>query len=320
VPDHDTELLKRIHRTMVRIRRFEERAVELFMAGELPGFLHSYLGQEAVAAGVCAALRQDDYITSTHRGHGHVIAKGLELDRMMAELYAKTTGYCKGKGGSMHIADFSRGILGANGIVGAGIPIGAGAALSARMRRSGQVVVSFFGEGATSQGSFHEAANLAAVWRLPLVLVCENNLYAVSTHRSQQNRLSDIAQRAAAYGFPGVTVDGNDPVAVYQAAVPAIERARAGEGPSLIECQTYRWLGHYVGDPGAYRPKEEYAEWKARDPVPRFETRLEAEGVLPREQIESVREEVRREVEAAVEFARQSPSPRPEDALEDLYA
>ena len=305
---------------MVRIRRFEERAVELFMAGELPGFLHSYLGQEAVAAGACAALRDDDYITSTHRGHGHVIAKGLCLDRMMAELYGRTTGYCKGKGGSMHIADFSLGILGANGIVGGGIPIATGAALSAQMRKSGQVAVSFFGDGATNQGSFHEAANMAAAWTLPVVYVCENNQYAVSTHQSRHQKLQRIAERAAAYGFPGVTVDGNDPAAVYAVVCNAVERARGGEGPSFIECLTYKWMGHYVGDPGHYRPKEEVAEWKQRDPLPRYERALEEQGVLSREDIEEVHRHVRDEIEAAVEFARRSPLPRPEDALEDLLA
>ncbi len=314
------ELLARIHTTMVRIRRFEERAIELFMAGELPGFLHSSLGQEAVAAGACAALREDDYITSTHRGHGHVIAKGLRLDRMMAELYGNKTGYCKGKGGSMHIADFARGVLGANGIVGAGIPIATGAALSIKMRRSAQVALAFFGDGATSQGAFHEAANLAAVWELPVIYVCENNLYAVSLHQSRQMKVADVAQRAAAYGFPGWVVDGNDPVAVYQAVARAAERARQGGGPTLIECKTYRWMGHYIGDPGNYRPAEEVAQWKARDPLALFERRLIEQGLLPQEEIARVHHEVQAEVEAAVEFARRSPAPSPEDALEDMPA
>ena len=312
-------VLKHMHRTMLRIRRFEERAVELFLARELPGFLHSYLGQEASATGVCAALRRDDYITSTHRGHGHVIAKGLELNRMMAELYGRTTGYCKGKGGSMHIADFSRGILGANGIVGGGIPIAAGAALSAKMRRSGQVVAAFFGDGASSQGSFHEAANLASCWNLPIVFVCENNQYAVSTPCGCQMRIPDVALRGAAYGFPGIKVDGNDPVAVYLVAGEAVERARSGGGPTLIETKTYKWLGHYVGDPGAYRPREEVAGWKANDPIPRYEKYLVERGVMSGEEIAAVRREVYAELEAAVEFARSSPLPRPEDALEDFY-
>ena len=314
----DPALLLRIHLTMVRIRQFEQRAIELFMAGELPGFLHSGLGQEAVPAGVCAALREDDYITSTHRGHGHVIAKGLSFDRMMAELYGRTTGYCKGKGGSMHIADFSQGVLGANGIVGAGIPIATGAALSAQMRRSGQVVVAFFGDGATSQGAFHEAANLAAVWNLPVVYVCENNLYAVSTPVSRQMRVNSVAQRAAAYGFPGVTVDGNDPLAVYEAARAAVERARSGGGPTLLECRTYRWMGHYIGDPATYRPAEEVAWWKERDPLALFERKLIETDICSQEEIQRVHEQVRAELEAAIEFARQSPAPAPEDALTDL--
>jgi acetoin:2,6-dichlorophenolindophenol oxidoreductase subunit alpha len=314
----DPALLLRIHLTMVRIRQFEQRAIELFMAGELPGFLHSCLGQEAVPAGVCAALREDDYITSTHRGHGHVIAKGLSFDRMMAELYGRTTGYCKGKGGSMHIADFSQGVLGANGIVGAGIPIATGAALSAQMRRSGQVVVAFFGDGATSQGAFHEAANLAAVWNLPVVYVCENNLYAVSTPVSRQMRVNSVAQRAAAYGFPGVTVDGNDPLAVYEAARAAVERARSGGGPTLLECRTYRWMGHYIGDPATYRPAEEVAWWKERDPLALFERKLIETDICSQEEIQRVHEQVRAELEAAIEFARQSPAPAPEDALTDL--
>lgn len=309
-----------MHLTMVRIRRFEERAIELFMAGELPGFLHSCLGQEAVPAGACAALRADDYITSTHRGHGHVIAKGLSLDRMMAELYGKSAGYCKGKGGSMHIADFARGVLGANGIVGGGIPIATGAALSIQMRRSRQVVVAFFGDGAVSQGSFHEAANLAAVWNLPIVYVCENNLYAVSTPQSRQTKLKDLAQRAAAYGFPGMVVDGNDPVAVYQAVAPAVARAREGGGPTLIECKTYKWMGHYIGDPGIYRPPEEVAQWKARDPLVCFERHLIEQAVCSEQELEQVHQRVQAELEAAVDFARRSPAPRPEDAMEDLPA
>lgn len=312
------EVMKAIHMTMVKIRCFEERAVELFMAQELPGFLHSYLGQEAVAAGACACIREDDYITSTHRGHGHVIAKGLRLDRMMAELFAKTTGYCKGKGGSMHITDFSKGVLGANGIVAAGVPIATGAALSAKMRKSGQVVICFFGDGAANQGVFFEAANLGAVWSLPVVYVCENNLYAVSTHQRQHQKIEDISTRAAAFGFPGVCADGNDPIAVYRAVAPAVHRARRGEGPTLIECKTYRWLGHYVGDPGRYRPVGEVAEWKAKDPVLRYERYLREQNVMSAAEMESVHAQVKREVDAAVEFARVSPLPQPEDALADV--
>ncbi len=312
------EVMKAMHRNMVKIRRFEERAVELFMAQELPGFLHSYLGQEAVAAGACACLREDDYITSTHRGHGHIIAKGLRLDRMMAELFAKSTGYCKGKGGSMHITDFSKGVLGANGIVAGGIPIATGAALSAKMRKSGQVVVCFFGDGASNQGAFYEAANLGAVWSLPVIYICENNLYAVSTHQSRHQKIKDISTRALAFGFPGVTTDGNDPIKVYRAVALAVLRARQGKGPTLIECKTYKWLGHYVGDPGNYRPSEEVAEWKAQDPLPRYERFLLEEAVMSATEMVGVHEEVKMEMDAAVEFARRSPSPQPVDALQDV--
>jgi pyruvate dehydrogenase E1 component alpha subunit len=309
-----------MHLIMVRIRQFEERAIQLFMAQEMPGFLHSYLGQEAVAAGVCEALEQQDSITSTHRGHGHVIAKGLRLDRMMAELFGKRTGYCKGKGGSMHIADFSCGVLGANGIVGGGIAIAAGAALASKLRGTNRVVVTFFGDGAMNQGSFHEAANMAAIWELPVIFVCENNLYAVSTHQTRHTKLTDLSERARAYGFPGRSVDGNDPVAVYEAASDAVQRARRGEGPTLLECKTYKWMGHYIGDPGTYRPAEEVERWKAKDPLPRFESYLMDCGVLSREEIAGVHDEVQQELETAVEFARQSPSPLPAEALEDLGA
>jgi TPP-dependent pyruvate/acetoin dehydrogenase alpha subunit len=310
--------LRHMHQVMVRIRRFEERAIQLFMAQEMPGFLHSYLGQEAIATGVCEALEEQDYITSTHRGHGHVIAKGLRLDRMMAELYGRTTGYCKGKGGSMHIADFSRGVLGANGIVGGGIAIATGAALAAKLSGTGRVAVAFFGDGASNQGSFHEAANVAAVWELPVVFVCENNLYAVSTPQARHTRLKDLSERAKAYGFPGVSVDGNDAVEVYKAAADAVRRARGGQGPTLLECKTYKWMGHYIGDPGAYRPPEEVERWKGKDPLPRFEAYLTGCGVLAADEIAGVHQEVERELEAAVEFARQSPMPLPEQALEDL--
>jgi TPP-dependent pyruvate/acetoin dehydrogenase alpha subunit len=312
--------LRHMHEVMVRIRRFEERAIQLFMAQEIPGFLHSCLGQEAVATGVCESLEEHDYVTITHRGHGHAIAKGLRLDRMMAEIYGKTTGYCKGKGGSMHIADFSRGVLGANGIVGGGIAIATGAALAAKVRGTGEVAVAFFGDGASSQGSFHEAANMAAVWELPVVFVCENNLYAESTPQARQTRLRDLSERAKAYGFPGMSVDGNDLVEVYKVAADAVRRARGGGGPTLLECKTYRWMGHYVGDPGAYRPAEEVELWKARDPLPRFEAYLTGHGVLTAEEIAGVHQAVERELEAAVEFARQSPLPLPEQALEDLEA
>ena len=238
----DATKLVSMYRKMLEIRYFEETAVELYKAGKLPGFIHLYVGEEAVAVGVCSALGKDDYIVSTHRGHGHLIAKGARLDRMMAELFAKRTGYCKGKGGSMHIADFSIGVVGATGIVGSGIPIADGVALSQKMRGTGRVVVSFFGDGATNTGAFHESLNLASVWELPVVFVCENNLYAVSTAQAMHQRITDISERASSYGMPGTSVDGNDVLAVARAARSAVERARSNEGPSLVECRTSRRL------------------------------------------------------------------------------
>lgn len=300
-----------IHRTMVRIRLFEERVQELFLARKLPGFVHLYLGQEAVAAGVCAALRPDDYITSTHRGHGHAVAKGVPLDRLMAELYGKSTGACRGFGGSMHVADFGLGMLGANGIVAAGCGIATGAALSAQLRDSGQVAVAFFGDGGINKGTFHEAANFAGAKRLPVVFVCENNHYAQFTAFQRTTSVDDLARRAEGYGFPGVTADGNDAIAVHGAAEQAVERARAGEGPTLLNLETYRYGGHYVGDAEDYRTKDEVEAWRELDPVPRLELRLqlsEAERV-------AIWEEIAAEVAAAERFAEESPDPDPESAL-----
>lgn len=305
-----------IHRTMVRIRLFEERVQELFLARKLPGFVHLYLGQEAVAAGVCAALRPDDYITSTHRGHGHAIAKGVPLDRLMAELYGKSTGACRGFGGSMHVADFGLGMLGANGIVAAGCGIATGAALSAQLRESGQVAVAFFGDGGINKGTFHEAANVAGAKRLPVVFVCENNRYAQFTAFQRTTSVDDLARRAEGYGFPGVTADGNDAIAVYDAAEQAGERARAGEGPTLLNLETYRYGGHYVGDTEEYRTEDEVEAWRELDPVPRLELRLqlsEAERV-------AIWEEVAAEVAAAERFAEESPDPDPESALATVTA
>jgi pyruvate dehydrogenase E1 component alpha subunit len=305
---------------MLKIRHFEDRVKNLFAAGELPGFVHLYLGQEAVAAGVCANLRPDDYITSTHRGHGHIIAKGGDMQRMMAELYAKATGYNKAKGGSLHIADPTLGILGANGIVGAGIPIATGAALSARLRKSGQVAACFFGDGASAQGTFHEAINLASAFRLPIVYVCENNNYAVGTRTRTTRNIDDIADRAAAYGIPGLAVDGNDVVAVYEATREAVDRARAGEGPTLVECKTYRWRTHFEGEPDTYRPPEEVEAWIAREPIAPYRRQLVQGGVLSQAEADRIEARVLREIDAAVEFGRASPPPRPESALEDLWA
>ncbi|MFQ5856137.1 MAG: thiamine pyrophosphate-dependent dehydrogenase E1 component subunit alpha [Anaerolineae bacterium] len=309
-----------MYRRLVSIRAFEERAIELFKAGELPGFLHSQIGQEAVPVGVCAALRDDDYITSTHRGHGDVIAKGARLDRMMAELYGKEPGYCRGKGGSMHIADFKLGIMGANGIVGGSIPIATGVGVSIQMQGTDQVVVCFFGDGGANQGSFHEALNLASTWNLPVVYICQNNQYAESTPQMTHQKIKDIAVRAKAYEMPGTAVDGNDVVAVYETAQGAVDRARAGEGPTLIEAKTYRILGHYVGDPGVYRPEGEVEYWKTRDPIEIHRARLLDQDILTIEEIQATEDEARTAVEEAVAFARQSPDPGLEEALEDVYS
>jgi len=318
--DVEAEKLIWIYQRMVEIRAFEEKARDLFAAGQLPGFLHSEIGQEAVPVGVCAALRDGDYITSTHRGHGDVIAKGACLNRMMAELFGKETGYCRGKGGSMHIADFELGIMGANGIVGGSIPIATGIGVSIQMRRTEQVVVCFFGDGASNQGSFHEALNLASVWDLPVVYVCQNNQYAESTAQKAHQKVKDIAYRAKAYDMPGVVVDGNDAVAVYERARQAVERCRTGGGPTLLEAKTYRILGHYVGDPAVYRSKQELAYWKERDPIEIHRARLLHNGTITVEDMQAIEDRAQAAVEEAVVFARQSPDPVPEEALKDLYS
>jgi TPP-dependent pyruvate/acetoin dehydrogenase alpha subunit len=314
------ELAERLYRGMVLIREFETRVQELFSAGELPGFVHLYIGQEAIAVGACADLRPDDYITSTHRGHGHLLAKGGDPRRMMAELYGKATGYCKGKGGSMHIADPSLGILGANGLVADGLPIAVGAGFSAKTRGTDQVAIAFFGDGASNEGAFHEALNLAAAYQLPVLFVCENNLYAVSTRLTRVTRSASIADRAAGYGMPGMTIDGNDILAVYRACSAAIRQARAGEGPTLIECKTYRQRAHFEGEVDLYRPSSEVEEWKTRDPIERFRQYILSHALLPADKLDVISLAIRQEIDRAVEFARQSPLPRPEDALMDVYA
>jgi pyruvate dehydrogenase E1 component alpha subunit len=318
--DISKETLILMYERMLKIRHFENRVKELFAAGEMPGFVHLYIGQEAVAVGACAALGADDTITSTHRGHGHIIAKGAEPKYMMAELYGKATGYNKGKGGSQHIAWPGLGILGANGIVGAGIPIATGAAMSARLRKSGQVTIAFFGDGASNEGSFHEALNIASAFNLPVVYVCENNLYAVGTRQSRVRKTEDIADRAAGYSMPGLVVDGNDVIAVYEAAKAAVDRARVGGGPTLIECKTYRWRTHFEGEPDTYRPPEEVEAWMKRDPIPRYRQLLIEQGVVSAREADEIERRVVQELDEAVEFARQSPLPVPESALEDLWA
>jgi pyruvate dehydrogenase E1 component alpha subunit len=304
---------------MLLIRHFENAVVKLFYERHIRGSTHVYLGQEAIAVGACAALEDKDLITSTHRGHGHCIAKGGEPKKMMAELLGKATGYCKGKGGSMHIADFSKGMLGANGVVGGSIPIAVGAALASQYAGTGQVVICFFGDGALNQGSFHESANLAAIWKLPVVFICENNLYALSTKVDYAFAINDLAQRAIAYGFPGVSVDGNDVLAVYETVSEAVRRARSGEGPTLVIANTYRWEGHMVGDPMVYRSKEEVEEWKKKDPLARFEKLLLSQGIIDVKKIKEMKADAERIIQEAVEFALQSPEPPLETLYEDVY-
>ena len=316
----EKEKLIDMYRTMLRIRTFEERVSREFAAGNIPGFVHLYIGEEATASGACANLGPDDYITSTHRGHGHLIAKGGKTDLMMAELFGKKTGYCKGKGGSMHIADADIGILGANGIVGGGIPVAGGAALSAQMRGTDQAVICFLGDGASNRGTFHEGVNLAACWNLPVVYVIENNLYAEKTRISDTSKVTDLAGRASSYGIPDVTVDGNDVVAVYEAVGEAVARARRGEGPTLVECKTYRWHGHFEGDAQTYKPDEEVEEWKKKDPIPAFRKRLIEMKVLTEPDADKIDRETNGEIEKAVKFAQESPFPAPEETLEDVFA
>ena len=311
--------VKKLYRDMLLIRRFEERAAELRMAGLIPGFLHPYIGQEAVAVGVCAALGPNDAITSTHRGHGHMLARGADPRRMYAELYARRDGYNRAKGGSLHMIDTELGFLGANGIVGGGIPLATGAGLQLKRRGSGGVAVSFFGDGATNEGSFHESLNLAALWKLPVLFVCENNLYGEFTRQDRHQPVKDVAVRAGSYAMPGVIADGNDVLDVARVAGEAVERARAGEGPTLIEAKTYRHRGHYEGDMGAYRPPEEVAEWLARDPILTFGARLVAEHGVAQPELDEVAASIERQLEDAAAFAESSPHPAPEEALEDVY-
>jgi len=318
--DLSREKLIEMLRKMIEIRFFEEKVFELYAQNLVPGTIHLYAGEEAVAVGVCSNLRKDDYITSTHRGHGHCIAKGADLKRTMAEILGKKSGYCKGKGGSMHIADFSIGMLGATAVVGAGLPIAVGAGLSAKLRKTDQVVACFFGEGASNQGTFHESINMAATWKLPIVFVCENNLYAMGTRQSKVMAIKNIADRAAAYGIPGVVADGNDVLAVYDAARSALRRARNAEGPTLIECKTYRHKGHSRVDAAKYRPKEEVEQWLNKDPIRRLKERLLQENVLASVEIQEIEKEISAEIEEAFKFALESPFPTPEEALEDVYA
>ena len=311
-------------RTMILIREFDQLAIELRKARRIYGALHPYVGEEAVAVGACAALRPSDRITSTHRGHGHCIAKGADINRMMAELFGRVDGYCKGKGGSMHIADFAIGMLGANGIVGGGLPIACGAALAAQLEDAGNVTACFFGDGATGEGEFHESLNIASLWRLPLVFVCENNQYGAGNAIESVRREPDIAKHAPAYGIPGVTVDGNDVLAIRDAMQTAVERARRGEGPTLLHCRTFRSLFHAMRDapPPETRAAEILAEWsqRARDPIARYEDHLIAKGLATAADIQGIRAQVARDLKAAVDFAEASPWPDPKDLLVDMFA
>lgn len=315
----ERERARWIYTKMNEIRKFEEKALEMFEKNQLRGSVHLYIGEEAVAATVCSSLRDIDYITSTHRGHGHCIAKGAELGKTMAELMGKETGYCKGRGGSMHIADLTKGNLGANAIVGGGIPIAVGGAFAAYYLETDQVAVSFFGDGASNQGTFHEAINLASVWKLPAIFICENNGFGISCPVWQSTSVEDVSSRGAAYNIPGITVDGNDVLAVDAAFQEALKRARAGKGPTLIECKTYRWTGHWTGDPQVYRTKEEVDAWKEKCPIKRFKAYILENKLFTEEELEAIEAQAKKDVEAAAEFAINSPEPDPATVLDDVY-
>ncbi len=306
--------------TMLKIRYFEEKVFELLSQDLIVGASHVYAGQEAVAVGACAAIRDDDYIASTHRGHGHCLAKGGKLPEMMAELCGKQTGYCKGRGGSMHIADVSTGNLGATGIVGSNIPVATGAGIAVKMRKTDQVVLCFFGDGASNTGAFHEALNMGGAWKLPVVYICENNLYGMSCSVKRVCSTPDIAVRGASYGMPSDKVDGMDVLAVKEAVGKGVQRARKGEGPMLIECETYRYFGHSRSDPRAYRTKEEEAEWKARDAIEKLKKQILENNVMSGAEVEAMEEDVQRQVDEAAQFALNSPDPSPESLFDDIYA
>ena len=322
--DADKDAVMRMLRRMMLIRRFDETVKELVQRGELVGAVHCYIGEEAVAVGACAALRDEDYITGNHRSHGHPIAKGGDVRRAMAELLGKATGYCNGKGGSMHLADFTIGILGESGIVASALPVAVGAALGSRMKGNDRVVIPFFGDGASNQGACHEAMNLAAIWKLPVIFLCENNQYAVTTSFRDTVAVENISDRAVAYNMPGILVDGQDVMAVYEVTQQAVTRARSGQGPSLIEARTYRYEEHSEGlnrilrEP--YRSDEEVAEWRNRDPIVLHSQWLVEQDIAAQEEIDGVQAEVAAAIEDALQFARESPYPEPEDLTTDLYA
>lgn len=316
---YSKEFLISLLEMMQKIRKFEQAAEQFFLEGKIPGFIHLYIGEEAIAAGVMATLKKDDYITSTHRGHGHMIAKGGDLNRMMAELFGRTTGYCKGKGGSMHIADFSIGVLGANGVVGGGLPIAVGAGLGIKMKGTTQVAVAFFGDGASNTGAFHESLNFASVFHLPVIFINENNQYASTAKTKETTSVENISDRAVGYNIPGITIDGNDVLSVFEATQEAVKRARDQGGPTLIEAKTYRIKGHFVGDPTKYRDNSEVNKFWENEPIKRFEKQLADWKILNQKEIDSISEKLEKQITEAIEFTENSPIPLPEDALSDLF-
>ncbi len=311
-----SKMLLRMH----QIRYFEEKVEQLYREGLVKGGIHFYIGEEAVAIGACSAVKSSDYIVSTHRGHGHCIAKGGDLNKMMAELLGRERGYCKGRGGSMHLADSNIGLLGCSGIVGGGIPIAVGAAFSSYYRESGQVALSFFGDGASNQGVFHESLNLAALWKLPVIFICESNLYAISVPASKSTSVKDIADRSAGYGIPGEIVDGMNAFNVYESVNKAVERARNGDGPSLIECKTYRFKGHWVNDPQVYRTQEEVEEWKKKDPISLFTRTLKQKHGFTDESLNDIEKQAHKDIEMAASFAKSCDHPRAVDVDKYIYS
>jgi TPP-dependent pyruvate/acetoin dehydrogenase alpha subunit len=316
---YQKDQLLRFYRKMKLVREFELRAIEERRSGLIPGFIHSCVGQEATAVGACEALTVDDVITSTHRGHGHLLGKGGDPKYMMAELAARSAGYCLGRGGSLHISDFDLGILGANGIVGGGFPAAVGAGLAFKLRKEERISLTFFGDGAINQGTFHESANMAGLWNLPVIFFCENNLYGEGTPQHKQAPIKDLAIRAEGYGFPGVIVDGNDVIAVYESVVEARKRALKGEGPTLIEAKTYRYRGHYEGDPMVYRSPEELEEWKKRDAIDTYREKLIDQDLASEEDFTVIENEVQSLLDEAVAFASETPQPKVEEALQGVY-
>ncbi|MDR1486899.1 MAG: thiamine pyrophosphate-dependent dehydrogenase E1 component subunit alpha [Deltaproteobacteria bacterium] len=316
----EKEILIKMYSDMVRIRAFEHKARDLFAAQKIPGFVHLYVGEEAIATGVISNLKPEDYIHSHHRGHGHLLVKGGDPNVMMAELFGKTDGYCKGKGGSMHIAAVDLGMLGANGIVGAGLTLAAGVGFALKYLKTDKVCICFFGDGSSNRGTFHEGLNMASTFKLPVVYVCENNQYGISNRQTTAMNITDISDRAGAYGIPGITVDGNDPVAVYEAAYEAIARARRGEGPSLIECKTWRHRGHFEGDPSTYKNPQEQAAWLDKDPIPQFAKKLLDLKYVDQKTLDSIKAKADQDIEAGVAFAEKSPYPEISELTTDVLA